>query len=131
MEPKSTQVTDHLRKFASFAFFGLVAAAIDFCIYVSLIKVDIDPIFGNLISSSVGILINYFLVSNYTFGVDFKSSRNLILFFVIAVGALIFSSFFLTFLITTLAFNPLIAKFVTLPLSAVIKYVINRKYTFV
>lgn len=131
MEPKSTQVSDHLRMFVSFAFFGLVAAAIDFCIYVSLIKADLDPIFGNLISSSVGILINYFLVSNYTFGVEFKSSRNLILFFVIAVGVLIFSSLFLTFLITTLAFNPLIAKFVTLPLSAVIKYVVNRKYTFV
>jgi putative flippase GtrA len=117
--------------FASFAFFGLVAAVIDFFIYVSLLRVDSDPIFGNLISSSVGILLNYFLVSNYTFGMDFKSSRNLILFFVIAVGVLIFSSLFLSFLISALAFNPLIAKFVTLPLSAVIKYVINRKYTFI
>jgi len=131
MEQKSNQISDHIRMFTSFAFFGLVAAAIDFFIYVSLLQVNSDPIFGNLISSSVGILLNYFLVSNYTFGVDFKSSRNFILFFVIAVGVLIFSSLFLSFLITALTFNPLIAKFVTLPLSAIIKYVMNRKYTFI
>jgi putative flippase GtrA len=120
-----------MKLFVSFAFFGLVAAGIDFCIYVTLIWVGINPIFGNFLSSSVGILINYFLVSNFTFGVDFKNMRNLTVFFIIAIVLLILTSLFLAFLINSVRVNPLLAKIITLPISAVIKYAINRKYTFI
>lgn len=128
---KASRMSGHMKMFVSFAFFGLVSAGIDFCIYVALIWVGINPIFGNFLSSSVGILINYFLVSNFTFGVDFKNMRNLIVFFVIAIVLLILTSLFLAFLINSVAVNPLLAKIITLPISAVIKYAINRKYTFI
>jgi len=124
-------MSGHMKLFVSFAFFGLVAAGIDFCIYVTLIWVGINPIFGNFLSSSVGILINYFLVSNFTFGVDFKNMRNLTVFFIIAIVLLILTSLFLAFLINSVRVNPLLAKIITLPISAVIKYAINRKYTFI
>jgi len=124
-------MSGHMKNFASFSFFGLVAAGMDFCIYVALIWIGVNPIFGNLLSSSVGVLINYFLVSNFTFGVDFKNMRNLTIFFVVAVVLLILTSLFLAFLINSVAVNPLLAKIITLPISAVIKYVINGKYTFI
>jgi putative flippase GtrA len=124
-------MSGHMKMFASFAFFGLVAAGIDFCIYISLIWAGVNPILGNLLSSSIGILINYFLVSNFTFGVDFKNIRNLLVFFAVAVASLILSSLFLAFLINSMAVNALLAKVITLPISAVIKYAINQKYTFI
>jgi len=131
MVQKAPKSSGHMKLFASFAFFGLVAAGIDFFIYAVLIWVGVNPILANLLSSTAGILINYFLVSNFTFGVDFKNLRNLIIFFVVAVALLILTSFFLAFLIRTVSVNPLLAKIITLPISAVIKYIINRKHTFV
>jgi putative flippase GtrA len=53
-----------------------------------------------------------------------------VLFFTVAILLLILASIFLAFLIHSLLLNPLVAKFITLPLSAVIKYIVNRKYTF-
>jgi putative flippase GtrA len=119
------------KKFVSFALFGLAAAGIDFFIYASLLWIGLDAILGNLISSSLGILINYFLVSNFTFNMDFKSFRNVIVFFSIAIATLFVSSFFLALLVKSLGFDPFLAKLVTLPLSAIVKYVLNRKYTFI
>jgi len=124
------KVHTDIKLFASFAFFGLVAAGLDFVIYGSLIWVDIHPVLANLISSSFGIFINYILVSNFTFGIDYRNLRNLVLFFTVAILLLILASIFLAFLIHSLLLNPLVAKFITLPLSAVIKYIVNRKYTF-
>jgi putative flippase GtrA len=119
------------KKFVSFALFGLAAAGIDFIIYASLLWIGLDAILGNLISSSLGILINYCLVSNFTFNMDFKSFRNVIVFFSIAIATLFVSSFFLALLVKLLGFDPFLAKLVTLPLSAIVKYVLNRKYTFI
>ena len=76
--PSSAQ---SLKQFTSFAFLGLFAAGIDFSLYVILIKAGLDPIYGNVLSSTVGILINYLLVSKFTFNVDFRSPRRILLFF--------------------------------------------------
>ena len=47
--PSSAQ---SLKQFTSFAFLGLFAAGIDFSLYVILIKAGLDPIYGNVLSSS-------------------------------------------------------------------------------
>jgi putative flippase GtrA len=124
--------SDHsLKQFTSFAFLGLLAAGIDFSLYVILVKAGLDPIYGNLVSSTVGILINYLLVSKFTFNVDFRSSRKILLFFLIATTTLFTMTVLLGFLINILSWNPVIAKIFLLPISAVIKFLINRRYTFI
>ena len=130
MVQKVSRISSHMKMFVSFAFFGLVAAGIDFSIFAILIWTGINPIIGNFLSSSAGILINYFLVSNFTFGVDFRSLKNSMLFFVVAVTILMFSSILLGFLINQLGLNSLLAKFLTFPLSAILKYAINKRYNF-
>ena len=127
---KKREKSDHIKLFTSFAFFGLVAAGVDFCIFGGLIWIDLNPVFANVISSSFGIFTNYLLVSNFTFDVDYRNLRSLILFFTIAVVLLVLTSIFLSWLINSLNVNPLAAKLSTLPLSAVIKYVLNRRFTF-
>ena len=124
--------SDHSwKQFTSFAFLGLLAAGIDFSLYVILVKAGLDPIYGNLVSSTVGILINYLLVSKFTFNVDFRSSRKILLFFLIATTTLFTMTVLLGFLINILSWNPVIAKIFLLPISAVIKFLINRRYTFI
>jgi putative flippase GtrA len=120
-----------LRQFSSFALLGFLAAGIDFCIYIFLIGVGTDAIVGNLFSSTIGILINYLLVSKFTFNIDYRSSRNVVLFFLIATGMLLLMSLFLEFLINNLSWNPIAAKSLSLPISAVIKFLLNRRFTFV
>jgi putative flippase GtrA len=127
---EASNLSGHMKLFASFSFFGLVAAGIDFCIYLGLMRAGVNPILGNVLSSSIGILINYVLVSNFTFGVDFKNMQNLLLFFIIAIALLILSSLTLAFLINSMGVNALLAKVITLPISAVVKYAVNRRYTF-
>jgi len=124
------QKSHHINLFASFAFFGLVAAGIDLCIFGGLIWINLDPVLANVISSSVGIFINYFLVSTFTFDVDYRNMINMIVFFTIAVVLLFQTSIFLSWMIISLNVNPLAAKLVTLPLSAVVKYALNRRFTF-
>jgi putative flippase GtrA len=120
-----------IKQFSSFALFGLFSAGIDFILYFVLIKVGLDPIYGNVISSIVGILINYLLVSKFTFNVDYRSSRKILLFFLIATFMLFVMTLLLGFLINILAWDPVFAKFFSLPVSAVIKFLINRRYTFI
>jgi putative flippase GtrA len=130
MVVKQVSKSKHLGLFVSFAFFGLLAVGVDLCIYGSLVWVGIDPIISNFISSSSGILLNFILVSNFTFDVDYKNMRNFIVFFAIAIFVLLLSSIFLSLLIHTLGISPIVAKFSTLPISALIKFALNRKYTF-
>jgi putative flippase GtrA len=120
-----------LKQFSSFALLGLFSAGIDFTLYVVLFKAGLDPIYGNILSSAVGILINYLLVSKFTFNVDFRSSRKILLFFLVATSMLFVVTLFLGFLINVLSLDPVIAKIISLPISAVIKFIINRRYTFI
>jgi putative flippase GtrA len=120
-----------LKQFSSFALLGLLSAGIDFSLYVVLIEAGSDPIYGNVISSVVGILVNYLLVSKFTFNVDFRSSRKILLFFLIATSMLLVMTLLLGFLINVLSLEPVIAKIISLPISAVIKFIINRRYTFI
>jgi putative flippase GtrA len=120
-----------LKQFSSFALLGLFSAGIDFTLYVVLIKAGLDPIYGNILSSAVGILINYLLVSKFTFNVDYKSSRKILLFFLIATSMLFVMTLVLGFLINILSWDPVNAKIFSLPISAVIKFIINRRYTFI
>jgi putative flippase GtrA len=110
---------------------GLFSAGIDFSLYVILVKAGSDPIYGNVVSSIVGILMNYLLVSKFTFNVDFRSSRNVLLFFLIATSMLFIMTLLLGFLINVLSWDPVIAKGISLPISAVIKFIVNRRYTFI
>ena len=116
------QKSHHINLFASFAFFGLVAAGIDLCIFGGLIWINLDPVLANVVSSSV--------VSTFTFDVDYRNMINMIVFFTIAVVLLFQTSILLTWMIISLNVNPLTAKLVTLPLSAVVKYALNHKFTF-
>jgi putative flippase GtrA len=127
---KEVSKSKHLKLFASFAFFGLFAAGVDLCIYGILIWIGMNPLVSNLISSSIGILLNYVLVSSFTFDVDYRNMRNFFVFFGVAIVVLFLSSIFLSTLINQLRVNPFLAKLLTLPISAVTKYVLNRKYTF-
>jgi putative flippase GtrA len=120
-----------LKQFSSFALLGLFSAGIDFTLYVVLIEAGLDPIYGNILSSAVGILINYLLVSKFTFNVDYKSSRKILLFFLIATSMLFVMTLVLGFLINILSWDPVNAKIFSLPISAVIKFIINRRYTFI
>jgi putative flippase GtrA len=120
-----------LKQFSSFAFLGLFAAGVDFILYVILVKAELGPLYANVFSSIVGILINYLLVSKFTFNVDFRSSRKILLFFLIATLMLFIMTLLLGFLINILSWSPVIAKIFSLPISAVIKFIINRRYTFI
>jgi putative flippase GtrA len=120
-----------LKQFSSFALLGLFSAGIDFSLYVILVKAGSDPIYGNIVSSIVGILMNYLLVSKFTFNVDFRSSRNILLFLLIAASMMFVMTFLLGFLINVLSWDPVIAKIISLPISAVIKFIVNRRYTFI
>ncbi len=66
----SQQLKDLFRLKAKFAASSAIATVVDYCLYLLLVSTVLTPVYANIISAGIGMLINFVLQKNYIFDVN-------------------------------------------------------------
>jgi putative flippase GtrA len=109
---------------------GGVGASADSTAFFILNHFGVSPLRANTISTLLGIGISYGLNSKYTFNQVQYSRSTATKFFTVGLVGLVFSNLLLLFLLETVDMKPLLAKFITLPVVALIQFTLNKIWTF-
>ena len=117
-------------QFLLYSLLGALGMMLDFTVFYIVIEFSFSYQVANLIGYTSGTLLSFGLQRRYTFRVKNKTIFRLILFFVIAGIGYIFSAVLLWFFVEYHNFNIKISKIFTLPMVAVLQYLLNRKITF-
>jgi len=116
--------------FINYFIIGLLCYLIDISLFFLLVsKFFITAFFSNIISSSLGITISFFLNSLFNFKVSSKVKLRLLNFYLVSFFGIIFSSLLIIFFIS-IDFSPLIAKILTMPAIFIFQYNLNKYFTF-
>jgi len=107
---------------------GVTGVTLDFILYYLLIRIGVFPIIANLVSTLLGISNNFIWNSILNFKTGLNSIRG-VKFMSVGLLGLAISTLLLKLLIY-IGFNPLEAKWTSIPLVVGAQYLANRVWTF-
>ncbi len=120
-----------LAQLIKYGIFGGLGALSDFLAFTALhawLHVPIIP--ANVVSILVGITVSFLLNSSITFAkTDYRAKRAM-RFFAVGITGLLLSNVLLYLLTSPLQVAALWAKLVTIPIIALLQFVLNRSWTF-
>jgi putative flippase GtrA len=117
-------------KFVKYAFFGSLGATVDMTMYVILIYLHFHALIANSLSTLVGISTSYLLNSRITFNRDRYVAKEAFGFVSVGLLGLLFSNLIIGLLLNFELLSSINAKILTLPLVAVLQFLINKNLTF-
>ncbi len=114
-----------------YGIFGGLGALSDFLVFTALhawFHVPVIP--ANVVSILVGITVSFLLNSSITFAkTDYRAQRAM-RFFAVGIAGLLLSNLLLYLLTSPLQVAAVWAKLVTIPIIALLQFVLNRSWTF-
>lgn len=110
----------------SFFFGSLTGVLLDLCIFQLAIYFGFSPLFANITSSGVAIIITYLFVSRYTFDRKFNARRFSVFFIYYSLSISAFSVA-IDYLIGTTELHPLTCKILSLPISFMVNFFFSKK----
>lgn len=109
---------------------GILGLVVDFGIYTILTSLKINVELANIISSTCGIINNFFWNSYTNFKVHDKLWLRFISYFLVGQITTVFTTVSLFIFVTRLGFPHLIVKIVATFIATLIQFVINKVITF-
>lgn len=122
--------TVDIKRLSKYLAFGGCGATSDTFLFYLLNKEGMTPILSNSLSISVGIAISYSLNSRYTFNQEKFSRITATKFLFVGILGLAVSNLLLWLLIEQASTPTIVGKLITLPLVAIIQFIINQSWTF-
>jgi len=118
------------RHFILYFAIGLTGMTLDFLLFFLLTRASMNYLAANIVSTSAGIINNYFL--NYRFNYRLRGSflHGMASFYLIGISGLAAGTGLLFLLSSVLGINKLAAKAVVLATIPVCQFLLNSKYTF-
>jgi putative flippase GtrA len=128
--PSLSATVKKYRHFILYFAIGLTGMSLDFIVFFLLTRTAMNYLAANIVSTSAGIINNYFL--NYRFNYRARSSflHGMASFYLIGVAGLAAGTGILFLLSSVLGINKLAAKAVVLAIIPVCQFLLNSKYTF-
>ena len=117
------------RHFFLYALFGLISTAVEFGIFALLYR-WMPYLWANVIAFHLGILCSFILNRNLNFRKEDKTILRFGLFYLIQIICLLLNSLILYLCIDYGHWNPLVAKGLSIVLTALLPFFLNKYITF-
>ena len=124
------KIITQLRTMISYGIFGGIGAISDVCVFKFLCVLGVYYLLANIIGYVLGTCISFILNRHFTFKLNDKILRRVILFYVAALLGLATSMLFLYLFVEVGGISPFSAKLATLILVFIVQYTFNRLVTF-
>ena len=116
-------------RFIMYAIIGIVSTGLEFLIYALLYRY-IPYLYANIIGFHCGILCSFILNRKYNFKKEDKAVLRFTSFYLIQIICLALSSLILYLCVDLAHWNPLIAKGLSIALTALLPFFLNKYITF-
>ena len=117
-------------QFFIYSLLGSIGMLSDFAIFYVIVELDVNYQIAHAIGYAAGTAISFRLQRRITFRVQDRVLFRLILFFVVAGTGYASAAVMLWFFVELSGFNILYSKLMTLPIVALLQYLLNRNITF-
>ena len=117
------------RHFFLYALFGLVSTAVEFGIFALLCR-WMPYLWANVIAFHIGILCSFILNRNINFQKEDKTMLRFGLFYLVQIICLALNSLILYLCVDLGHWNPLVAKGLSIVLTALLPFFLNKYITF-
>lgn len=118
------------REFILYALIGLTGVAIDFVIYLILVKIGISPVVASFISVSIAIINNFILNRHYNFKKKDHTLERFASFYLVGFTGVLLSIFFIFIIHNIFGVNAIIAKLISVPFIVLFQYWFNKNASF-
>lgn len=122
--------SENFSQLIKYVLIGVLGLVVDFGIYMILTHFNVNVEFANMISSTCGIINNFFWNSYTNFKVHDRLVLRFISYFVVGQITTVFTTVSLFIFATKLGFPHLIVKIVATFVATLIQFVINKVITF-
>lgn len=115
--------------FILYSIFGIVSTGVEFVVFALLIK-QISYYWANVIAFHCGIICSFLLNRRYNFKKEDKVILRFTTFYLIQIICLALNTLILYLCINLAHLNPLIAKGISIVMTALLPFFLNRSITF-
>lgn len=122
--------SENFSQLIKYVLIGVLGLVVDFGIYMILTHFNVNVEIANMISSTCGIINNFFWNSYTNFKVHDKMFLRFISYFIVGQITTVFTTVSLFIFTTKLGFPHLIVKVVATFVATLIQFVINKIVTF-
>lgn len=117
------------RHFILYALFGVISTSVEFALFAVLYRY-MPYLWANVIAFHCGILCSFILNRNINFKKENKTILRFGLFYVIQIICLLLNSLILYLCVDLGHWNPLVAKVLSIVLTALLPFFLNKYLTF-
>lgn len=117
------------RQFLLYVLFGIISTGLEFAVFALLYRF-MPYLWANVIAFHCGILCSFILNRNINFQKEDKTLLRFGLFYLIQIVCLLLGSLILYLCVDKLEWNPLTAKALSIVLTALLPYFLNKHITF-
>lgn len=118
------------REFIAYSFIGLSGVALDFIIFLILIKLGVPAIIASVISVSAGIINNFFLNRHLNFKRKDHTLRRFFTFYLVGLTGVVLSVLFIGVLHDIFGMSSVLAKVISVPFIVVFQFWFNKNASF-
>ena len=117
------------RHFILYALFGIVSTGVEFGVFALLFRC-MPYLWANFIAFHLGILCSFFLNRNLNFRKENRTMLRFGLFYLVQIVCLLLNSLILYLCVDLGQWNPLLAKALSIVLTALLPFYLNKHITF-
>lgn len=122
--------SESFNQLVKYVLIGILGLVVDFGTYWILTDININVEFANMISSTCGIINNFFWNSYTNFKVHNRMFLRFISYFLVGQITIVFTTISLFIFATKLGFSHLIVKVIATIVATLIQFVLNKFVTF-
>ncbi|WP_288557132.1 GtrA family protein [uncultured Lactobacillus sp.] len=122
--------SESFNQLVKYVLIGILGLVVDFGTYWILTDININVEFANMISSTCGIINNFFWNSYTNFKVHNRMFLRFISYFLVGQITTVFTTISLFIFATKLGFSHLIVKVIATIVATLIQFVLNKFVTF-
>ncbi len=122
--------SESFNQLVKYVLIGILGLVVDFGTYWILTDININVEIANMISSTCGIINNFFWNSYTNFKVHNRMFLRFISYFLVGQITTVFTTISLFIFATKLGFSHLIVKFIATIVATLIQFVLNKFVTF-
>lgn len=118
------------RQFIIYSIIGVSGVALDFIVYLILVKAGIPPVAASLVSVSVGIVNNFFWNAHYNFKRKDRLLQRFLHFYAVGATGVVLSAVIILLLHDIIGMNDIYAKLISVPFIVITQYFLNKNISF-
>lgn len=127
---KKLLLSRDFRQLVGYILIGLLGLVVDFGVFTILVKMNMNVELANFISSSCGLINNFFWNSFANFKVHDKLLLRFISYYLVGQVTTVFTTVCLFIFVDKLGYDKIIVKIIATFIATLIQFIINKVITF-